>query len=590
MKETQALEASASYQDRAGGGLFRVAPAIVSYLILAIGLITIAVAVRMVRTCYISLPGSDQWSQIDAAMAGVDLSDPRWLWAQHNEHRLVFTKLLSFIDIRFFHGRQIFLLCCIFLVQMVELLLLAWCMRRFGHLRGAVWRTGVGLMSFCLFCPSQWENLIWGFQVQCGMPMLFATLSIAALLLFAEKQGSATISSWRYIVLCIAAAVASTFSLANGILVWPLLIAAAVLLSLRGTVVALLAAAGVLNIGAYFYGFFWPQQHAQPLASLATPIRVLSYTATLLGSSWIDSGIGIAVIIGGIGITVAMTAVGLLWARGKLTSPFYLLLVFLLLFTLATIGVTALGRMNFGLEQAFSSRYQTVALVFWGALAVLLVTWTAELEHSPIPLLIVQIGILCAVTWAATHSRFALRTARWYAFQMNAAGAAMLTGAKDDVQFQRAAVNPELALAEAAFMQKEGLSIFAGEQYSRLGKRFNSLFPGASPHDCRGAVESITAVDPSGTSRLRLKGWVWDATLRTEPSEIIVVVDDTIQGVGVVGDWRPDVKANQPGVRSNNIGFTAYVRMPGHEPGTVYAISRGTSPKVCRLGSISAPD
>ena len=219
MNEKQRVEASVSNRDGSGERLFRAAPALMSHLILAIGLITIGVAVKMVRTCYISLPGSDQWSQIDAAMAGVDLSNPRWLWAQHNEHRLVFTKLLSFIDIRYFHGRQIFLLCSIFLVQLVELLMLAWCMRRFGHLRGAAWRTGVGLMAFCLFCPSQWENLIWGFQVQCGMPMLFATLSIVALLLFAEKQASAAMFSRRYIVLCIAAAVASTFSLANGILV-----------------------------------------------------------------------------------------------------------------------------------------------------------------------------------------------------------------------------------------------------------------------------------------------------------------------------------------------------------------------------------
>jgi hypothetical protein len=297
-----------------------------------------------------------------------------------------------------------------------------------------------------------------------------------------------------------------------------------------------------------------------------------------------------AVVIGSVGVAVAVAVIGFLWAQGKITSPFYLLLVFLLLFTLATIGVTALGRMNFGLEQAFSSRYQTVALVFWGALAVLLVTWTAELEHSPIPLLVVQIAILCTVTWAATHSRFALRAARWYAFQMNAAGAAMLIGAKDDVQFQRAAVSPDLALAEAAFMQQEGLSIFAGEQYLRLGKEFSAVFPSTSPNDCRGAVESITAVDPSETTRLRLKGWVWDGTLKTEPSEIVIVVGGKIQGVGVVGDWRPDVKASQPGVGSSNIGFTAYVRLSGHEAGTVYAISRGTSPNLCRLGSIGAPD
>jgi hypothetical protein len=83
-----------------------------SYAILLGGLITIFVALYLVVTSYSSLPYWDGWRPIEIAAHGYNPVTPAWLWAQHNEHRLVLPKIFLAVDLRFFHARRVFLLTC----------------------------------------------------------------------------------------------------------------------------------------------------------------------------------------------------------------------------------------------------------------------------------------------------------------------------------------------------------------------------------------------------------------------------------------------------------------------------------------------
>ena len=122
--------------------------------------------------------------QVEVAANGGNPLSPAWLWQQHNEHRLVIPKLFLAADLRLFQARQAFLLASIFVIQLLHWGLLSWSMWVLGGWRGALWRTGAGLAAFCLFCPAQWQNLIWGFQVCFVLPQLLATVSFVALLLY----------------------------------------------------------------------------------------------------------------------------------------------------------------------------------------------------------------------------------------------------------------------------------------------------------------------------------------------------------------------------------------------------------------------
>src|SRR5215510_4362960 len=146
-----------------------------SYVILVAGFLTIALSLYVVVTTYSSLPYWDGWRQIEVAANGASPVSPSWLWQQHNEHRLVLPKLFLAVDLRLFGARQVFLLASIFAIQLMHFALLSWSMRALGNWNGVLWRTGTGLAGFCLFCPTQWENFVWGFQVCFVLPPFFAT-------------------------------------------------------------------------------------------------------------------------------------------------------------------------------------------------------------------------------------------------------------------------------------------------------------------------------------------------------------------------------------------------------------------------------
>src|SRR5208282_1256493 len=164
-----------------------------SYAILLGGILTIAVVLRLVVTTYSSLPFWDGWMQVGLEGGEHPLS-PAWLWKPWNEHRMVIPKLFLAADLYGFQARQVFLLASILTIQFLHLALLSWSMWVLGGWRGALWRTGTGLAAFCLFCPAQQENFVWGFQVCFVLPPLLASVSFISLLLYARGSEALT---WR---------------------------------------------------------------------------------------------------------------------------------------------------------------------------------------------------------------------------------------------------------------------------------------------------------------------------------------------------------------------------------------------------------
>ena len=218
----------------------------------------------LVITTYSPLPHWDEWSLFDHLAKGGGWSLP-WLWAQHNEHRILTTKIFFLLDVQLFRGTQIFLLTCIFLVQLLQVALLSWSLRALGGWRGSQWRIGVGLIAYCILCPTQYENLVWGFQVQFVMTACMATLAIASLLLYQRDDRT------KYLVTSIAAATIATWSLANGMLLWPLLIVASLWLRMRAHVWRTLLVAGALN--------YRPVLLSLPSVQLATRVSLPSARA-----------------------------------------------------------------------------------------------------------------------------------------------------------------------------------------------------------------------------------------------------------------------------------------------------------------------
>ena len=567
------------------------ASVVLSYAIFLAGLLTASAAVYMVIASYSSLPSTDGWEQIDTAMRGVNPLSPAWLWTQHNEHRMVISKLFLAADLLLFRATQKFLLTSILATQILLLMVLGWCMRALGGWRGTMWRTGVGIAAFCLFWPTQWENLIIGFSICFILLELFATLSLVELMLYWKhsERPSGDPHSWVYLLLSILAALGATYSLANGNLLWPLLVVAAMLLRLpRGAVLSFFAT-GTVSTVLYLHNYHRPLGHGNPAASIRSPLEIVQYVATYFGSPWVRHDVPLATMIGILGLAATVFVIFRFPTYIPTRRPFSVLLVLILAFCLGTAFITSLGRLNFGIRQAFASRYHTFALLFWCCLGLLLLMSESLMTDKRVRFVVVQVCILGIIVWSSHITRNDVRGARIRGFQINVAATALFVGARDDVQFAKAAItNPGAVAAEAQFMQKNGLSAYSDNAYTQLGKSLDSVYRLASSERCTGVVESAATVAGSGQSlALRVAGWAWDRERLRPPSAIVITEDGTITGMGAVGGWRPLTIVDNRRIKDGYIGYAGYARVVRPDtPVKVYAILRGRPQSACYFATV----
>ena len=565
---------------------------VLSYAILFGGILTIGVALYMVVVSYSALPFWDGWIEVEAAAQGVDLLSPTFLWERDNEHRVVVPKLFLAADLRLFRGRQVFLLASIFGIQLLHLVLLAWSMRVLGGWRGVLWRTGTGLAAFCLFCPTQWGNFVIGFQVCFVLPQLLATVSFVTLLLYRTKSQRYPEKRWsRFLVVSILAAVGANYCLANGMLLWPILILAALYLRLPRTALLSYVISGVVSSGLYFYRLNLSPRWDQPTntigSRLVSPLTLLNFLAKYLFGSASPRGTHAAefVILGGLAIVVLVVFRAASYVRKP--GAFGIQLVLMTMFWGATILMITAGRAHFGIEEARATRYQTVVLLFWCSVGLLLLGGTffapGRMQYG---FLVAQLCLLAIFVRGAATASHPIGEARQHGFDLNAAAASLLTDVYDPAQLARVTPAGQGDFRVAQYLKANRLSVFAGPVPSEMGKPLEEVFPLAPSGDCTGALESVVPlVDPRGPG-LRFTGWAWDVKHRRSPSAIVVTTNGTITGMGALGGWRPDVAATQPEASRSHPGYIAYVSEPsGISIVNLYAILRGSPSTACHFAT-----
>ena len=210
---------SLSTSSRGEGRVLALAAAL-SYIGLVAGLATMAAAVYLAASMHPRVPSSDMWSMIDF-WARPSQSTIHWLWAQHNEHRIVLSKFVLLLDYRFFRGREVFAVATAFAAQLSLLAALLWALRAIAGMRGTLWRSAAAVTMFSLFTTAQWENFLGGFQAPFFFVGFFLTVGILALLHRRRVETSAGAGDWNYAAIAVLAGAAATYSMANGILVWP---------------------------------------------------------------------------------------------------------------------------------------------------------------------------------------------------------------------------------------------------------------------------------------------------------------------------------------------------------------------------------
>jgi hypothetical protein len=599
-----------------------------SYAVLFAGVGAGVASAYIVISTYSPLPHWDEWALFQHLATGSGWS-LAWLWAQHNEHRILIPKLFFLIDTQFFHGAQVFLLVSIFLVQLLQAGLLSFSLWTLGGMRGSAWRTGTGLILFCVLCPTQQENFIWGFQLQFVVPAAMTTLAVLSLLLFlrdSERRGSLLL-----LLLSIMAATIATWSLANGILLWPLLLLTAWFLPQRLPNAAahagprysrlILALAAAVNIGWYFYHYHRPAPQSEALPSPGSLKDILQYIAVYFGSTWVrHSSNWVALIAGTAGIAAGIAVSSLIILRcgtsmsnnipqsdtrqtdipQNSTRPYDdipqcgiscwlgLELALLMLLCLVTAAITASGRLHLGLQQATASRYQTFALLYWCSLGLMLLSYLAHRPSGAAKLNAFCIFLLALMLGFGTQLRLPLIDAQWHQLRLKLVSLALLTGVHDPALLAEAYPDPQTVWRAAQYMRTHRLSIFAGQRSSQLGQSADAVYQIRPAGDCSGYVTSVRVLPSDNGEGLRMTGYAWDREVNRPAREIVAVVDGRIEGFGTTISIPLSAGASSENSDAARFGWLTLVREAhAGDKVALYAVVGKSAREICPFAEAS---
>ncbi len=347
---------------------------------------------RSVVRDYNPLPVWDYW-QVAEHLERYKALDLSVFWIQHNEHRIVFPEGVFAADMLWFHGHQIFSLAVSFCCYFAVWLILGWAFQTDKALSLPVRRAGFVLAGIII--GWQGSSVVLGntFLLQWTLLELMVALGLA--LLAAARTGGA-----------ILAAVVATFSSANGMLLWPLLLIAGLLLRISKRRLIAIAVCGAAAIAVYFIGYH-STNHLELLNLIKHPVYFAGFVASYLSMPLGALGQpGAALAFGAFNLVSSLALLGFAARKGWLASTPGIVLFGFFVFTLATAALTAAGRMNASdpkFLNALAARFVTLPLVNWAVLFLVLL-WIAARSRwdllSPLRVLLLATVGLIALTSA----------------------------------------------------------------------------------------------------------------------------------------------------------------------------------------------
>lgn len=552
-----------------------------------VALLVTSTIVAVIRS-YTPLPKWDQWAEVlwlKYYYAGQwHFSD---LWRQHNEHRIFFPRLFLLADWFLFRGTNIFPLCCILLLQAGHAWIFIREIRKRSNMSAAVRLTVVAIVAALFFSGANLENFTWAFQISFILAFYAGTLSLYALIRYAEtreRRNSWVAAGW--LAASAGSGFVATHSLANGILIWPVLLLTGILLQLPRRVLALFGFVFVLVAVQFFVGYHLIAGHGNSIAALRHPIAVLSFWGAYLA-------LPVAHINHSVGAAVGLALLsGVAWAtvralRRRTSSRFEVLNLSVMLFITAGGFVTALGRLAVVPPEG-ALRYATPSCIFW-ACALLLAL--AEVESLPQKATAIAVVLATAITGLIItilplHLDLSSQVIQ---FEQTIRETEMAMRVDVDAAVQVSAIypDPEAAFSLIDVLRMYHRSVFAGNPVI-VGELLRPEYQLVNQDRCRGTWESSTVVDHAIKPGVSVSGWAWDTTRNRQPDQVLFLDDSrVIRGLAGFTRERGDVAAAFHTSRMKSSGWFGFTQrtVPG-APYRAYALlSDGRS--LCPLATFS---
>lgn len=502
--------------------------------------------VNISRSGWVAIPTLDDWDRWITYVR--DHYTLWWFFQQHVDHRLVAPKLLFAVDHLAFHGRGWFLLLCSYCFQALTGIML-WRLWFHATRRGTTERLIIAAaIVSCLFSGQQWSNLVWPFQVQ--FPMVYCAAAAALVALWKAAEVSAEPDhrsrAW-WMILSIGMATIATYSMANGVLTWPVLLIAAVWLRVPRRWIIAIATSALLLGATYFYHWHKSSPYAPlppsqrlpravvfGLAHLGSPIAQL---ATMGGGD--NFRITCAAVVGALVALALSIGFALVWLHRKRYNGAHAILIFYCVFIVGTSTTIAYGRSAGALTEAFSPRYLTPSYILWSGM--LLVCWPLLRRMNHIALY----SALCAAIFAGIviHQRATLIAVRNWAAVIRLDETAVIDNVIDPGPWRELFHTPQMTFGAIDYLKANHLTIFTEEWTHWPGLPLNRRFSvDGSPNACQGQFEQTTEVESPLRPGWRVTGWAWDNKAGRSP-RYVILADSNGQIAGVALTGFPAVPA-----------------------------------------------
>ncbi|CAG9213112.1 conserved membrane hypothetical protein [Paraburkholderia sabiae] len=494
------------------------------------------------------VPYLDMWDGYLGFYIAVSKGNWDQFFAQANEHRIVFSKVLFWLDIRYFGGQSRLLIAANLALMTALWTAFAYLTRRLiGGLPGLI---TAALLAIPVFSWMQAENITWGYQSQFFAAYLFPLIALIAL---ARSMDGANRVGWFAISL--AFGVACYGSMGNGVIAMPAMIVAAIL-SRRATRMQqiILFATTILCTCLWFHGYEAPTREHGSLRSFV--IFLLSFLGSPIGvptqNNWVACFAGLLFISASICLFVR-------WWRTMDRDQMTLVGIVFLAYIGATAFGAAMGRsVGTGEVGDFSNRYTTPALLGWAMLFVL--TVSVYRSHAR-PILLV-LSLLLPTMFVRPQMPFSDAYADEQYKQRWQAALALDLGVRDnDATLSIYPTDPPFFLKRlwtiADLAKRENLSIFSNSYFYEVRSMMGNPVSATKLTTCQG---NIDAIGPVKTDSLysKVTGWAFDEKNSHTPRAVFFVSNGIVIGAAFTGYLRPDV-AGALSSKPRYTGFMGYV-------------------------------
>jgi hypothetical protein len=445
--------------------------------LLALGVVATGVIIGIIA--WAPTPIWDQWD----AIAPEQLAGK--LFAPHNEHRIIMSRLIFWADITLAQGTGVISLAFVYIYNAAHLVLLlvlaGWTWPQAERIRLVA--AGAVAAAF-FFSGFQFENFVSGFQNQFTGVFFFASAAIVSLCIAASRE-----DRWRKILIATSAGFAAigAASMANGLLIAPLLVVLALLLGLRASAWIMGLVAAVTWV-LYFRGF--PAGDDASLISkiLSHPVGFVGNVLAYAGGAAPNSISALLepfpqkVMLARAFGAIALLSVGVLalivLRKPVKERPRLAAWAAIGVFVFASAAVTALGRTGFGDLAMLSNRYGAATAALWSVIAV----FAIMSARGPV----FSLGLAAAAALTLLLARTQLEwtySAQVYKFRKMDAQAALLSDVDAPAVYASVYPDPNRVRTVGQLLRKRSLAMFHQPWQRLYGERISP-----SANVCSGEV------------------------------------------------------------------------------------------------------